>query len=169
MELKALEKMQYGVYIIASSYENKLSGQLANAVMQVTSEPANFAVCISKQNFTFEIIDKSGKFSITALSEDAPFEFMGKFGFRSGRNINKFENVEYNISESGIPIVTAYATAAYEFDVIKKLDVDTHVIFIGKIKNMMMIDENKNTMTYDYYHKVKGGLTSKNAPTYKGS
>lgn len=167
MDLKALEKMQYGVYIISSAFDGKMSGQLANAVMQVTAEPVYFAVCISKQNFTYELIDKSEKFSITALSQEAPFEFMGRFGFRSGRDINKFENIKYTVSESGIPIVTQHAVAAYEFDIKKKLDVDTHVIFIGKIKNMIMIDESKNTMTYDYYHKVKGGLTSKNAPTYR--
>ena len=166
MDLKPLEKVQYGVYIITSAYGENMSGQLANAVMQVTAEPVEFAVCISKRNFTYGLIDRSGKFAITALSREAPFEFMGKFGFKSGRDVNKFENVSYSLSQDGIPLITQYVTAVYEFEVINKLDVQTHVIFIGKVKNMIMADENKDTMTYEYYHKVKGGLTSKNAPTF---
>lgn len=121
MDLKPLEKVQYGVYIITSAYGENMSGQLANAVMQVTAEPVEFAVCISKRNFTYGLIDRSGKFAITALSREAPFEFMGKFGFKSGRDVNKFENVSYSLSQDGIPLITQYATAVYEFEVINKI------------------------------------------------
>jgi len=166
MDTNALKKTQYGMYLISSAAEGKRSAQLANAVFQVTADPTQFAISLSKQNFTCELADKSGKFSITALSEDAPFEFMGKFGFRSGRNVNKFEKVNHEISADGIPIVTDFATAAYTADIVKKLDAETHILFIGKITDMKIIDDSKNTMTYDYYHKVKGGLTAKNAPTF---
>lgn len=167
MDLKPLGKIQYGVYIISSGAGGKMSGQIANTVMQVTAEPVNLTVCVSKKNFTFELIEKSKKFSVTALSEDTPFEFMGKFGFKSGRDINKFENAGHYVSQNDIPVVTQYATAVYEVDVIFTLDLGTHVLFAGKTSSMKFIDETKNTMTYDYYHKVKGGLTAKNAPTYR--
>ncbi len=166
MDFKALTKMQYGIYIISAASEGKASGQVANAVIQVTSDPVQFAACVSKKNFTCELIEKSGKFAMSAISQDAPFEFLGKFGFRSGRDVNKFENVEHITSASGIPVVTAYATAVYELDVVSKTDTGSHIIFIGKVTDMKVIDDTKETMTYEYYHKVKGGMTAKNAPTY---
>ncbi|MCL2144198.1 MAG: flavin reductase family protein [Endomicrobia bacterium] len=166
MDINALKKIQYGMYIISSAAEGKMSAQLSNTVFQITADPVQFAISISKQNFTYELIEKSGKFAITALSEDAPFEFMGKFGFKSGRSINKFEKVSHEISAAGIPAVLDFAAAVYEAETVKKIDMDTHVVFIGKITDMKIIDDSKNAMTYDYYRKVKGGLTAKNAPTY---
>jgi ferric-chelate reductase [NAD(P)H] len=166
MDLNALKKIQYGMYIISSAADGKMSAQLANTVVQVTAEPVQFAISLSKQNFTYELIEKSAKFAVTALSEEAPFEFMGKFGFKSGRTIDKFEKTAYTLSNEGIPVVTEFATALYKADVVNKLDNGTHVLFIGKVTDMEIIDDSKNTMTYDYYHKVKGGLTAKNAPTF---
>ncbi|MCL1972682.1 MAG: flavin reductase family protein [Endomicrobia bacterium] len=166
MDINALKKIQYGMYIISSAAEGKMSAQIANTVFQMTADPVQFAVSISKQNFTYELMEKSGKFAVTAISEDATFEFIGKLGFKSGRNINKFEKVKYEISAAGIPVVSDFATAVYEAEITNKLDMDTHVLFIGKVTDMKIIDDSKNTMTYDYYHKVKGGLTAKNAPTY---
>ncbi|MCL2335535.1 MAG: flavin reductase family protein [Endomicrobia bacterium] len=167
MDLTALNKMQYGVYIVSSTADGKMSAMIANTVFQVCAEPVLFAASISKQNFTYELIKKSEKFAVSALSEDAPFEFIGKFGFKSGRTVNKFDKVNHTISKSGkLPIVLEYAAAVYEVEVVKDIDLDTHVLFIGKVFNMQLIDEKKPTMTYDYYHKVKGGMTAKNAPTF---
>ena len=167
MDLNALKKIHYGMYIVSSAADGKMSAMIANTVFQVTAEPVLFAVSISKQNFTYELIKKSGKFAVTSLSEEAPFEFIGKFGFKSGRATDKFDKVNYIISESGkLPVVLEYATAVYEAEVAKDIDLDTHVLFIGKVINMQLINENKPTMTYEHYHEVKGGMTAKNAPTF---
>jgi ferric-chelate reductase [NAD(P)H] len=166
MDTKALTKIQYGIYIVSSYSDGKSSGQIVNTVFQITSDPVQLAVSLSKQNFTCELLLQSSKFAITALSEDAPFEFIGKFGFRTGRYIDKFENVQHIISENHIPIVTDYAAAVFETEVISKTDFGSHILFAGKVVDMQLINEKQNTMTYEYYHKVKGGIAAKNAPTY---
>ncbi|MDR1194876.1 MAG: flavin reductase family protein [Endomicrobium sp.] len=167
MDMKALTKIQYGIYVISSIDDEKMAAQLANSVFQITAEPVRFAVSIAKQNFTCEIIKKSGKFAITALSEETPFDFMGRMGFKSGRTTNKFVNATFTGSDTlKIPVFIDYATAIYEAEVENKIDVETHILFIGKIIDMKIMDSSQNTMTYDYYQKIKGGLTSKNAPTF---
>ncbi|MDR2426730.1 MAG: flavin reductase family protein [Endomicrobium sp.] len=167
MDMNALNKIQYGIYIISSKADGRICAQLVNSLFQVTAEPVKFAISISKQNFSCAIIEKAGRYAITALSEDAPFEFIGKFGFQSGRTVNKFEKVKYTLSDiTGIPIILDYAAAVYETEIENKIDLDTHILFISKVMDMKIIDASKNTMTYDYYHKVKGGLTAKNAPTF---
>jgi flavin reductase (DIM6/NTAB) family NADH-FMN oxidoreductase RutF len=166
MDFKALEKIQYGIYIASSAAEGRNSGCIVNAVFQITAEPVRFAVSVSKLNFTYELIEKSSKLAISALSQDAPLKFIGNFGFKSGRNFNKFENVEHSVNAAGIPLVTVYACACYELETELKIDMQTHMLFICKVADMRVINPDAKTMTYEYYHKIKGGLTAKNAPTY---
>jgi flavin reductase (DIM6/NTAB) family NADH-FMN oxidoreductase RutF/rubredoxin len=165
MDLKSLHKISYGLYIVCSRRDNEINGQIANALFQVTSDPPIIAVSINKDNLTQGYIKNSRLFSISVLSEEAPLKFIGKFGFKSGRQLNKFENVKYILEKTNIPIVIDYTIAYIECELIDDLDVGTHTIFIGKVVNADIFNE-KPPMTYDYYHKVKGGYSPKTAPTY---
>ncbi len=91
MNMRAVQKMCYGVYIISSKKDDKINGQIANTAFQITSEPATVAISINKQNLTHEYIEASKVFTISILSKDAPMTLIGNFGFKSGRDINKFE------------------------------------------------------------------------------
>ena len=94
MNPKALHKISYGLYIVCSKNKDKINGQIANAIFQVTAIPQTIAVSINKQNLTHEFIEKSKVFSVSVLSENTPMKFIGTFGFRSGREINKFINCD---------------------------------------------------------------------------
>jgi flavin reductase (DIM6/NTAB) family NADH-FMN oxidoreductase RutF/rubredoxin len=165
MDKKTLHKISYGLYIICSKNNSKYNGQIANAVFQVTSEPPTIAISINKQNLTHEYIDKSKAFSMSILSVEAPLKFIGKFGFKSGRNIDKFKDTNYEMSKLKIPIVKDYSIGFIDGEVINKVDVGTHTVFIANIVDAMTFDQ-KEPMTYEYYHKVKGGYSPKTAPTY---
>jgi len=165
MNLKALRKVSYGMYVVTSHLDGKLNGQIANTVFQVTSEPATIAVSINKQNLTHEFIEKSGVFAVSILSKDAPLTLIGDFGFKSGRELDKFSSVNYKIGVTGSPVVLDSAIAFLEAEVINSLDVGTHTIFIGKIVNADVLSDDE-PMTYAFYHLVKRGTSPKNAPTY---
>ena len=165
MNPKALHKISYGLYIVCSKYDNKKNGQIANAIFQVTSEPQTVAISINKQNLTHEYIDKSKIFTVSVLSRDTPMKLIGNFGFRSGRDINKFQDIKFKLSKSNVPLILDYTTACFEAKVINKIDVGTHTIFIGKVVEAEMLSDAK-PMTYEYYHEVKGGYSPKTAPTY---
>ena len=165
MNLKALRKVSYGMYVVTSHLDGKLNGQIANTVFQVTSEPATIAVSINKQNLTHEFIEKSGVFAVSILSKDAPLTLIGNFGFKSGRELDKFSSVNYKIGVTGSPVVLDSAIAFLEAEVINSLDVGTHTIFIGKIVNADVLSDDE-PMTYAFYHLVKRGTSPKNAPTY---
>jgi len=165
MDKKALTKIHYGMFIITSSFEGKSGGQIANTVFQITSDPATVAISISKQNNTHFLLEKSGKFAISCLTEEASFEFIGKFGFRSSRDFDKFAGTNFINGQNSIPVVTDFANAYFEADIISVLDTETHTVFLGKLTNAAVLND-KPSMTYDYYHKVKKGLTPKNAPTF---
>lgn len=165
MNTKALFKLAYGLYIVTSRKGERLNGQIANTVFQITSEPPTLAISINKKNLTWEYIKDSGVFAASVLCQETPLSFIGQFGFKSGRDINKLEGINYRIGQTKAPIVIDNATAVFEAKVTKELDVGTHTIFVGEIVDADVLNE-KACMTYDYYHTVKRGTTPKTAPSY---
>jgi len=165
MNLKALYKISYGLYVISSKKKDKINGQIANTLFQVASEPPTVAVSINKENLTHQFIKESRVFAAFILSDDTPMSFIGRFGFKSGREIDKFAQVNYKIGKTGAPLLLDNTLAYLEAQVIKEIDVGTHTIFIGKLVEAENIKEGV-PMTYAYYHIVKRGKAPKTAPTY---
>ena len=167
MNLEALHRLGYGMYIVSSRKGDRLNGQIANTVFQITSEPPTIAVSINKQNLTHEFIKESKVMVVSILSRDTPLPFIGRFGFKSGREIDKFEGVNYEIGKRQAPVVTDNTLAYLEAKVIQEVDVGTHTIFIGELVGGEIVKEGE-PMTYAYYHQVKRGTTPKTAPSYIG-
>ncbi|MEQ8214200.1 MAG: rubredoxin [Smithellaceae bacterium] len=165
MNKAVLHKINYGLYLICSGQNGKFNGQIGNTMFQVTSDPATVAISINKGNYTHELIKESRKFSVSILSQAAPMSFIGLFGFKSGREVNKLENVKTRTGVTGVPIVLDYSIGYLEAEVTNELNCGSHTIFVGRVVDAEMTGS-EEPMTYDYYHKVKGGKTAKNAPTY---
>ena len=166
MNKKVLHKISYGMYIVASKSGEKLNGQIANSVFQISSNPILVAISINKENLTHEFIENSKLFSVSILSQDTPMEFIGKFGFKSGRDTNKFDGTDYKMIND-VPVVLNYAVGYIVAKVIGSTDAATHTIFIGEVLDGDILSDG-TPMTYDYYHAVKKGLVPKNAPHYIG-
>lgn len=165
MDLKALHKLGYGLYVVASRKGDKLNAQIANSVFQITSEPPTVAVSINKNNLTWEFIKESGVFAVSILCQDTPLSFIGHFGFKSGRDIDKLDGINYKIGQTKAPVVIDNAVSYLEAKVIKEMDLGTHTIFVGQIMDADILND-KTCMTYDYYHQVKRGTTPRTAPSY---
>lgn len=163
MNKRAFRNLSYGVYTVTVWDGDRPTGCTANSVMQITSEPATLAISINHDNFTNQCIEKSGKFAVSILGEHTKPIIIGTFGFRSGRDINKFDLVPYEIKNE-MPIIKdacAFITCA----VIDKMETETHTVFLGKVTDADILSEDE-PMTYAYYHKVIKGKSSKNAPTF---
>jgi flavin reductase (DIM6/NTAB) family NADH-FMN oxidoreductase RutF/rubredoxin len=165
MNLKALQQVTYGLYLVTSAKGAKLNGQIANTVFQVTSEPPAVAVCLNKQNLTHEFVHDGHAFAASILSQDTPLSFIGTFGFKSGRDIDKFAQVNYRIGETGAPIVLDHTLAYLEVRVTKEVDVGTHTTFIGEVVAAEQVKQGQ-PMTYAYYHEIKRGTTPRTAPVF---
>ena len=165
MNPKAIQKLGYGLYIVCSKNEDKFNGQIANTIFQVCSEPPVIAVAINRQNLTHEFIAQSKVFTGSILSQEAPLSFIGNFGFKSGRQVDKIANVHYKLGKTLVPIVLDHTLAYLEAKVFNQLEVGTHTIFLGEIVEGEVVKEG-DPMTYAYYHQVKRGTTPKSAPSY---
>src|SRR4030042_298126 len=165
MNLQGLHRIGYGVYIVCSRNGEKINGQIANTVFQVCSEPPLVSVAINKQNLTHEFIQKSGVFTASIISQEAPLSFIGQFGFKSGRDIDKFQGINRRVGETGAPIVLDHTLAYLEAKVRNSVDVGTHTLFIGEVIAAEVLKDGE-PMTYAYYHTVKRGSVPKTAPPY---
>jgi flavin reductase (DIM6/NTAB) family NADH-FMN oxidoreductase RutF len=165
MDTKALHQISYGMYVIGSRKGDRLNGQTCNTLIQVCSEPPTISVCINKGNLTHEFIDDSGVFTVSILDQETPLGFIGRFGFKSGREVDKLDDVTYKLGETKAPIILDNTLAYLEAKVINHVGVGTHTIFIGELVASEVIGEGE-PMTYAYYHQVKRGTTPKTAPSY---
>ncbi|MEO0249474.1 MAG: flavin reductase, partial [candidate division WOR-3 bacterium] len=165
MDRVALQKCSYGMYVVCAKKNGKFNGQIVNTVFQITSEPPTVSVSINKLNLTHEYIQAGKVFTVSVLREETPMTFIGHFGFRSGRDIDKLATVKYKIGVTGAPVVVENCLSYLECEVLGSMDVGTHTIFVGKIVAAEVLAEG-TPMTYEYYHKIKGGKSPKNAPTY---
>lgn len=163
---KAFFKVSYGLYLVGSGDKTKGNAFVSNTVFQVSADPVKFAACSNKDNYTTELIQKTGVFSVSILSQETPADIYGVYGYQSGRDIDKLENGHVKYGESGVPIILDSAIAWFEFKVIETVDVGTHLMFIGELMNSELLEENADPLTYAYYREVKNGVAPKNAPTY---
>jgi rubredoxin/flavin reductase (DIM6/NTAB) family NADH-FMN oxidoreductase RutF len=124
------------------------------------------AISVNRQNLTHQYITNSGVFSVSILDEQTPTIFIGTFGFRSGRDFDKFQDVEYKIGETGAPIIIDNTIAFIEAEVTRSIDIETHTLFIAEVRACRTLDETKHPMTYQYYRDVKHGRTPRTAATY---
>ena len=164
MDLKALWRLSYGLYIVSSVAEGRRGGQVANAVMQLSSSPPLVGVCLNKENYTHSLVSTSGLMGLSVLSESAPMELIGLFGFRSSRDVDKLAQVKWMEGPQGLALVTEHALATMALKVVKTLDVGTHTLFVGELLLAKVLAQGQ-PLTYAQYQARKG-RAPKAAPTY---
>lgn len=164
MDQNIFRQMSYGVYVTSTMDGDRPTGCITNSIMQITSSPATIAVSVNHDNYTNSCIETNGKFAFSILAENSDASLIGTFGFQSGKNIDKFSDVDYEMVE-GVPVVKG--TCGYVVcRVINKMETATHTVFLGEVIEAKAYDEKAEAMTYSYYHKVIRGKSPKNAPTY---
>jgi flavin reductase (DIM6/NTAB) family NADH-FMN oxidoreductase RutF/rubredoxin len=166
MNVEAFFKVTYGLYIIAAKSDGQLSGYVANTAFQVTAEPPRFAISCSKDNYTADVIRKSGAFSISVIEKYNSGELIKLFGYKSTAAEDKFKEVKYITGETGSPIVTQDCIAWFDCKVEQEIVLDTHVMFIGLMVDNDILEPDKEPITYAFFRDEKKGFAPKNAPTY---
>lgn len=162
MEKQVLRDLSYGMYII-SCKDDKNVGCVVNTVVQITSKNPTIMVSINHDNYTNEVISKTNKFVVSILPTDIDKEIIGKFGYFSSRDTNKFDGV--NTKElNGIKYLED-AVGVMSCSVINVIETETHTVFLASVDDAIKLN-NKEVMTYEYYHEVLKGKSPKNAPTY---
>ena len=148
----ALFKIGYGLYVISCKDGAKDNAFICNTVVQVTDSPKRIAVTINKQNYSHDVIKNTGIMNVNCLNTNTPFDVFERFGFHSGRDVDKFSGFEAWNSSNGLKALTAdYINALISLKVVDVLDFDTHSMFICEVADAISLTD-EPSMTYAYYH-----------------
>ena len=150
----ALFKASYGLYLLSAKNDERDNACIINTFLQITSNnPCLCVISVNKQNFTSEVISKTRKFNLSTLTVETPFEIMKRFGFQSGRDVDKFKDFTgFTRSTNDLVYLTDYANAFLSFDVLEMMDFDSHTVFKAILTECQTLN-NKESMTYNYYHR----------------
>ena len=166
MNYQAFFKLTYGLYLLTSRDGDRLNGHVSNTVFQVTAEPSRVVVASHLNNLTTEFIRKSGVFAVSVISQHVGLDFLGPWGFKSGKDIDKFEKINFFTRKTGAPIVCNNCIAWLECEVESAVEVGTHVLFVGRVVDGDVLDDVQAPLTYAHYRENIKGVSPENAPTY---
>ncbi len=152
MNNSAFFNIGYGLYVLTTNntYDN---GCVINTFIQVTSSPQRVALAVNKDNFTCSELEKSGIFNVSVIDERADFDLFRQFGFKSGRNVRKFDDFcDFNRAKNGVLYITKSTNAYFSGKVTEKIDLGTHILFIADVTDAEVLSDT-TTVTYTYYQK----------------
>ena len=151
VDKNALFKLSYGLYILTAQDGEKDNGCIINTVTQLTDTPSRVMIAVNKQNYTHDMILKTGKFNISVLTQEVPFKVFRHFGFQSGRDVDKFADAPECVrSANGVYYVPKYANAFISGTVIETHDYGTHTMFVADVTQAQILSE-VPSVTYTYY------------------
>ena len=153
MNTNAMFKIGYGLYVLTAKENGFDNGCIINTVSQVTVNPNRITVAVNKANKTHDMIIASGEFNVSILSTSASFDIFKAFGFRSGKDVDKFSDFKaVKRSENGLLYVTDATNAFISAKVVNATDLGTHTLFLADVTDCEVLSE-ETSVTYDYYHK----------------
>lgn len=152
MDLSALFKIGYGLYVVTTNDGEKDNGLIVNTVAQVAENPTRIAVTINKLNYSHDVIVKTGILNVNCLTVGTPFSIFQKFGFKSGRDTDKFSSVMAEKTENGLAIIPDYVNGVISLKTEQYVDLGSHGMFICTVTDAKTFSD-AESITYAYYHK----------------
>ena len=165
MDASALFKFSSGLYVVSADDGERAGACLVNTGLQVTAEPLQVSVTVNKQNFTCGAIERAGHFSLAVVDESADMLFVGRFGFRTSADFDKFDGIASAVAATGDPYPAEHVCSYVACRVVQTTDVGTHLTFVGEVVDAGNLSE-VAPMTYAYYHGTLKGKTPPKASSY---
>lgn len=156
LDLDALFKITYGLFVAGVESGGKRNGCIINTASQVTAEPPRLIVTMQKSNYTAELIRQKGSISLSVLSRDCPMDIVRLFGYQSGRVADKFSGAAFQTDRLGNPYLTEHVCAVVALDIAQTVDVDTHWLFICPVEDSRITSDQPG-LTYEDYRVIKSG------------
>ena len=151
MDKKAMYKLTYGLFVVTTQADGKDNGCITNTAIQVTNEPNRIALAVNTANYTNELMKRAGKFNVAVISEAADFELFKRFGFQSGRDVDKFAGFpDVARSENGLYYVTKGTNALLSGEIEQQVELGSHTLFIARVTDLEVLDTAPSA-TYAYY------------------
>ena len=151
MDKKAMYKLTYGLFVLTANENGKDNGCIINTAIQAAGDPNQVSISVSKQNYTHDMIVRTGKFTVSSITEKADFSLFKRFGFQSGKDTDKFQGFDgWMRGINGVTYITESTNSYISVEVEKSVDLGSHTLFIGKVTDMEVLSDDKS-VTYEFY------------------
>ena len=152
---QSLFQITHGLYIVTAKSNGRANGQCLDALMQVTSVPLRVALGVGKRTLTHEMIAATGCLVVSVLDRNDPSspDVIRRFGFQSGRDVDKFVDFAHETTERGIPYLPN-AVAVFALSVLPEFtqDLGTHTLFVASVDRAASRADGE-PLTYNEYRK----------------
>ena len=152
MDNSVFFKLSYGLFVVTAHEGDRDNGCVTNTVVQQTTTPNRISVTINKNNYTHDMIKRTGVFNVSVLSEKAKFETFKHWGFQSGKDVDKTVGITYFRLENGVIYIVDGVNAVMCAKVEQEVDLGTHTMFIAEVTDAFSTEEDSSA-TYAFYHK----------------
>lgn len=152
MNNNVMHNISYGLFVLTAKENDKHNGCIINTLQQVTTSPNQIAITVNKENYTHDMIMRTGEFNVSIISESADFDMFKHFGFQSGRDVNKFADYPMGIADNGLAYLHEHSNGYVSGKITSSMDLGTHTLFIADVTGGEVLNE-EPSVTYDYYHK----------------
>lgn len=163
MDPKAMFQLTYGLFVLTARDGEKDNGCIINTAGQVTVTPNRITIAVNKQNYTHDMILKTGVFALSILDQSAPFSLFQQFGFQCGRTIDKLANTPVQRTPEGVAYLMQHSSAWIAGKVVQTMDLGTHTLFLADVTDAGVLS-GAEPVTYAYYQKA---IKPKPQPTNK--
>ena len=168
MDKKAMYKLTYGLFVLTANENGKDNRCIINTAIQAAGDPNQVSISVSKQNYTHDMIVRTGKFTVSSITEKADFSLFKRFGFQSGKDTDKFQGFDgWMRGINGVTYITESTNAYISVEVEKSVDLGSHTLFIGKVTDMEVLSDDKS-VTYEFYQSNIKPKPEKVGTTPKG-
>lgn len=151
MDTNAFRYCTYGLVILGASQDGKINGMVNNTFIQVTNTPSRVTVALTKSGLTHDMILDMGHFAASILTDAAPFSVFQHFGFQSGRDSRKFENIPHALDAQGMPYLVENVCARFSCAVERSIDLGTHTLFVARVADAAVLSASSAPMSYAVY------------------
>jgi flavin reductase (DIM6/NTAB) family NADH-FMN oxidoreductase RutF len=131
MQEIAFAALVHGIYVVTTRVGEKINGMTAAWVSQVSLKPLLVMVSVAPPRYTHTLIMESGSFAINVLTSDQ-VDLGKRFGFQSGRNIDKFAGLDCLAASSGSPVLPQ-AYAYLDLKLAHTFAAGDHTLFVGEV------------------------------------
>ncbi len=152
IEKEAMYKLTYGLFLLVAKNGEKQNGCIVNTVSMITDNPKRITVFVNQSNYTEKLIKDTGEFTVSILTEKTPFTVFEKFGFVSGRDVDKFAGEVYPQAENGLYYIPEYSNAVLSAKVIDAHNYGTHTLFVAEVTEAKKLSD-EPSVTYAYYQQ----------------
>lgn len=155
MDNKAFYKLSCGVFIIGVKSGEKTNACVTNTCIQVASNPTRVAISVLNTNYTCDLIKESGRFTVGILDKTVSFDTIKYFGFQSGHDVDKLDEVPMPLDADGVPYMGWSCCAMLSCKVLSSEDLGSHTMFIAEVTDAKVLNDEMPVTYAEYQSDIK--------------